>query len=231
MAKLSVLAGTTSKLVRFKVLDSGSTTGAGLTGLTSASSGLVASYHREGAAAGGTSITLSSGTVGTWSSGGFKEVDATKHPGIYELGIPNAAIAASAKSVIVTLLGVTGMAQTDLEIELTAVDNQDAVRGGMSGIPNGPTRVKKNATMANFPIYLVSSTDHVTPKTGLGTAVTAQRSLDGAAFASCANAVAEVGLGWYVIALATTDTNADLILFNFTGTGADATAFPVVTQP
>lgn len=38
-----------------------------------------------------TAISLSAGTRGTWSSGGFKEKDATAMPGWYELGIPDAA--------------------------------------------------------------------------------------------------------------------------------------------
>jgi len=168
-------------------------------------------------------------TLGTWATGGLIVADATNMPGVYILSIPNAALASGAKSVVIFLQGATNMAPVVLEIELTAVDNQDSVRFGMSALPNGSTRIKKNASMANFPIYMVSSVDHVTPKTGL--TITAQRSLDGGAFSSCANSASEIGLGWYVIALATTDTNADLILFEFTATGADATAFPVVTQP
>lgn len=168
-------------------------------------------------------------TLGTWATGGFVVADATNMPGVYILSIPNAALAAGAKSVVIFLQGATNMAPVVLEIELTAVDNQDAVRFGLSSLPNGSTRVKKNASMANFPIYMVAATDHVTPKTGL--TITAQRSLDGAAFAACANSATEVGLGWYVIALASTDTNADLILFSFSATAADATAFPVITQP
>jgi hypothetical protein len=230
MAKLSLKAGSTSKLVNLFAQDSSSTTGAGLTGLAFGTSGLTVYYLREGAGS-SVAITLATMTLGTWATGGFIVTDATNMPGVYQLGIPDAALASGAKSVIILLKGATNLAPVVLEIELTAVDNQDAVRGGMSALPNGSTRVKKNATMANFPIYMVSSADHVTPKTGLGSGVTAQRSLDGAAFAACANAVSEIGLGWYVIALATTDTNADLVLFEFTAASADATAFPVITQP
>jgi hypothetical protein len=228
MAKLSLVQGATSKLVQVFIQNSSLTTGAGLTGLAYSTSSLTAYYYREGAGS-SVAITLATMTLGTWATGGFVVVDSTNMPGVYQLAIPNAALASGAKSVTIFLQGAANMAPVALEIELTAVDNQDAVRGGMSALPNGSMRVKKNASMANFPIYMVSSTDHVTPKTGL--TITAQRSLDGAAFAATANSATEIGLGWYVIALASTDTNADLILFDFNATGADATAFPVFTQP
>src|SRR5436190_753180 len=56
------------------VQDSSSTTGAGLTGLTNATSNLVCYYMRtDQGNAGATQLTLAGGTLGTWSSGGFKE--------------------------------------------------------------------------------------------------------------------------------------------------------------
>lgn len=119
MAKLDVLAGTTSKLQALYIRTLA--TGAALTGLTNASSGLIAYYKREGESA-ATAITLGAGTVGTWSSGGFKEVDAAHMPGLYELGIPNAVIAAGAKSAVIELGGVSGMENCPLEIQLTTYD-------------------------------------------------------------------------------------------------------------
>lgn len=139
MAKLWVVKGKTSKLVRIFIQDSSSTTGAGLTGLTSGSSGLVCSRSRDDDGnAGATSITLSAGTRGTWSSGGFVEKDSTKQPGVYEFGVPNAALATGSESVLIEFLGATNMAPLPLEIELTGVDNQDATKFGM-------TRVVANA--------------------------------------------------------------------------------------
>lgn len=84
-----------------------------------------------------------------------------------------------------------------------------------------PAAIKKNVALAKFAFLMIDSADHVTPKTGL--TVTAQRSLDGGAFAACANAVVELSSGWYNIDLAATDTNANVIAFKFTATGADAT--------
>lgn len=89
-------------------------------------------------------------------------------------------------------------------------------------------RIKKNTALSNFLFVMRDSTDHLTPKTGL--TVSAQRSLDGAAFAACANAVVEVGNGVYRINLAATDLNADTIMLRFTATGADATLISIVTQ-
>lgn len=92
-----------------------------------------------------------------------------------------------------------------------------------------PQRVTKNTALAKFMFFMVSSTDHVTGKTGL--TVTATRSIDGAAFASCANSATEIATGWYYIDLASTDLNGNVIALNFTGTGADVRAITIITQP
>lgn len=139
MAKFSTKRGTTSKLARLFIQDSSSTTGAGLTGLTNASSGLVAYYICEGDSS-PTSIVLSSGTVGTWSSGGFKEVSSSNLPGVYELGIPNLALATGG-SVLIMLKGATNMVPCVLEYELDAVDYQDATAFGMSRLDSAITSV------------------------------------------------------------------------------------------
>jgi len=227
VAKLAILKGTTSKLLKIFVQDSSATTGVGLSGLTNASAGLIAYYIREGDSS-ATLISLVSATVGTFTSSGFKEVDATHMKGVYEIGIPNAAIASGANSVLVMLSGATNMAPVLLEIELTATDNQDGTRGGMTALPNGSMAVKKNAALANFMFLMLDSTDHVTPKTGL--TITAQRSIDGAAFGSCTNSATELSNGIYVINLSASDLNGTVITFKFSATGADARYVTVVTQ-
>lgn len=137
MAKVSLVKGTTSYLARIFIQDSSKTDGSGLTGLTSSSSGLICYRARDDDGnAGGTAISLSAGTLGTWSSGGFVEKDATNMKGVYELGIPNAALVTGSKSILIMLSGATNMAPCPIEIELTGWDNQDAVRGGMSALPN-----------------------------------------------------------------------------------------------
>lgn len=134
--KLSLVAGTTSKSIDIFIQDSSSTTGAGLTGLVFNSGSLTAYYHRPGGSA--TVITLATlaAITSAWSSGGFKEVDATNMPGMYRLDIPDAVLAASAAWATVMLKGATNMAPVVLEIELTAWNNQDGVRGGMTALPN-----------------------------------------------------------------------------------------------
>lgn len=128
MAKLSILAGTTSKLFRIFIPNSSVTTGAGLTGVAFNTSGLTGYYIREGAAS-TTQITLATQTLGTWATGGFVVVDGTNMPGMYEISIPNLAIAAGVKSVVIYYQGVTNMAPVVLEIELTAIDNQSTAFG------------------------------------------------------------------------------------------------------
>lgn len=133
--KLSLKAGTTSKMVDIFVQDSSSTTGAGLTGLVYNSGNLTAYYHSENDSS-ATAITLATMTVGTWATGGFKEISSAHMPGLYQLGIPDAALASGSKYVIIMLKGAANMAPVVLEIELTAWDNMDATRGGLSALPN-----------------------------------------------------------------------------------------------
>lgn len=133
--KLQVKKGVTSKLLQFFIQDSSVTTGAGLTGLVFNSSGLSAYYYREGAAS-ATSITLATMTAGTWATGGFVAVDGTNLPGVYQLGLPDAALATGANSVVVMLKGATNMAPVLMEIQLTDIDINDGVRAGLTALPN-----------------------------------------------------------------------------------------------
>lgn len=133
--KLNILAGATSQIFQIFIADSSSTTGAGLTGLTNASSGLTAYYHRDTDTT-ATAISIVTMTVGTFTSSGFKEIDATNMPGWYQFCPPNAALAASAKSCAFHLKGVTNMAPLPIEVQLTAYDPNDAVRLGLTALPN-----------------------------------------------------------------------------------------------
>lgn len=134
MAKISVKVATTSLTVNLFIQDSSSTTGAGLTGLAFNTASLVAYYALPAAAA--VSITLATQTVtGAYSSGGFVEISSANMPGWYRFDVPNAAIASGRFSSI-HFKGATNMAPVPLEIELTGWDNSDAVRGGMTALPN-----------------------------------------------------------------------------------------------
>lgn len=98
----------------------------------------------------------------------------------------------------------------------------------VAAIAAAATNVKKNAAQNGFMFVMTDSTTHA-PKTGL--TVTATRSLDGAAFAACANAPTEVGNGWYTINLAAADTNGNHVALRFTAAGADDQNVEMVTQP
>lgn len=132
MAKLEKVAGATSEIWQIFIQDSSSTTGAGLTGLAFNTASLVAYYHRDTDTT-ATVMTLVTMTVGTFTSLGFKEIDATNMPGWYQLCPPNAAIAAGAKSCGFHLKGATNMAPLAIECQLVAV-NPDSATAFMTSV-------------------------------------------------------------------------------------------------
>lgn len=146
MAKLQYKLGTTSVILRVKIQDSTSTTGAGKTGLTFSSAGLIVSTIADNeatatayTAAGSTTETIT--TLGTFAAPTatkcrFKEIDATNHPGLYEIQIADARWAtASARSIIISVQ-VTGGVPIDAEVQLSATDPNDGVRAGLTSLPN-----------------------------------------------------------------------------------------------
>ena len=228
MAKISRVVGTTSLIVELFIQDSTSTTGAGKTGLVFNSSGLTCTYKRNADAASVSVTLVTIATLGTFASGGFKEVDATNMPGVYEFGVPNLALGAGADSVAFILNGAAGMAELPLEIELTAVNNQDATRFGLAALPAGPMAIKKDQLLNALMFAMVNSSG--APVSGLS--ITATRSIDGAAFAACANAAAEIGTtGVYSINLAAADLNGTSFMFRFDGGGtALIRYYPLIAQ-
>lgn len=92
-----------------------------------------------------------------------------------------------------------------------------------------PQKITKNTALAAFPFTMVLSSDHVTGATGL--TVTATRSLDGAAFGACANAVAEIANGVYKIDLAAGDLNGNTVTLKFAAATADTRIIHLATQP
>lgn len=129
----TVKNGQTSVVLRLKLLDSSSTTGAGLTGLTSASSGLIISTIADNEAS-ATPYTVAGSTIETITTLGtyatptatkcrFKEVDSTNHKGIYEIQIADARFAvSSAKSLLISIVGATNLAQCDYLVPLVVDD-------------------------------------------------------------------------------------------------------------
>ncbi len=117
--KLDILKGTTSKIQEVFIQDSSSTIGAGLTGV--AFGDITVYYTLNGAAGAATVHTPATMTIGTWASGGFIEKDATNLPGVYQLGVFDAALT-GADSVLIMLKGATNMAPVVLEIQLVDYD-------------------------------------------------------------------------------------------------------------
>lgn len=99
-----ILRGSTSKSVFIQITN---VTGVPRTGLTSATVGLVASY--AGSKLARVAITLVDLALITtdWTSGGFKEVDATNMPGLYRVDVPNAALALTADEVTIEIKNAT----------------------------------------------------------------------------------------------------------------------------
>jgi hypothetical protein len=294
---ISYQRGQGSIVLRVKILDSTATTGAGKTGLTSASSGLIISTIADNEAS-ATAYTVAGSTIESITTLGtfaaptatkcrFKEVDSTNHKGVYELQIADARFAvSSAKSLLISISGATGAAETDAVVPLTDLNPYDAVRAGLTALPNAAagastglplsvdasgrvdvlkingtsqtardigasvllssgtgtgqvslssgavktqSAVKKNTALAGFEFLLIQSADHVSPITGA--TVTATRSIDGAAFGACSNAVSEVSNGIYKINLSAGDLNGDTITLQFTAAGSDARFITILTTP
>jgi hypothetical protein len=235
--KLSIKAGATSQTVNVFIQDSTSTTGAGLSGLVFNTSGLIAYYALPlSASAQITLVTLAAVTT-AYTSGGFKEIDATNMKGWYRLDLPNAAIA-SGRFVSIHLSGAANMAPLPLEIELTGWDNQDSTRGGLTALPNAnaaangglptcdannsvkiQTSSKKNQSLSKFEFVMTDSSTHA-PATGKTVSIT--RSIDGGAFgAGTLGAVTELANGVYYTDLPAADLNGNVVTLRATATGCD----------
>ena len=121
-----------------------STTGLGLTTLTYSSSGLIISTICDVEATATAYTSASSNivavtTLGTYAAPAsgkcnFSPVDTTNHPGLYEIQIANARLSVTnAKYLIVTISGVTGLADTHLCIPLRQI-NPYSANSFMTGV-------------------------------------------------------------------------------------------------
>jgi hypothetical protein len=127
---VQIKRGSTSQIVRVKLFNSIASDGTGRTGLNAATSGLKITYSSDGAVA--TPVTPVNMAVGSWVSGGFIEIDAINLPGWYEVGLPDAALASSAKRVQLAIFGASNLYAYDGFIDLVSVDPQDATAFGIS---------------------------------------------------------------------------------------------------
>jgi phosphotransferase system HPr-like phosphotransfer protein len=84
--------------------------------------------------------------------------------------------------------------------------------------------VQQSTTQLALKFFLVLSSDHITPATGLGATPTVTIRKEGGAFAAPAGAISEIANGWYQVAANATDVNTlGEVLLHATGTGADPT--------
>ena len=135
--------GQGSIVLRVKILNSSVATGAGLTGLSSASSGLIISTIADNEAS-ATAYTVAASNVETVTTLGtfaaptagkcrFREVDSTNHKGVYEIQLADARFSVSnAKSLLVSVLGATNAAETDVVIPLRDLDPFSSVRSELA---------------------------------------------------------------------------------------------------
>ncbi len=135
MSKLNRKLGATSQKEDVFIQDTRSVSGAGLTGLSTASSGLTFYYHRDTSSA-SVLVALAAMTLGTFTSGGFKEIDPTGMPGMYQLCPPDAAFASGAASVSMMLQGAANMAPLPLEIDLDAQVDVTAINASLTDANN-----------------------------------------------------------------------------------------------
>lgn len=127
--------GTTSRLIFIEARDAARGRAA-MTGLSHDSSAASATFIREGESD-VRPISLASGILGKFEPGGFVEVDPVLMPGIYQLGVPDAAFEHGADSVLL-VVAFPGARIDPIEISLVAYDPQDEQRLGMSALgPEG----------------------------------------------------------------------------------------------
>jgi hypothetical protein len=148
MAKREILVGATDQTIDVFIMDSTSTTGAGLSGLVFNSAGL-ACYYRKGATGSATQLTLATQTVGgAHSDGGFVEIQATNMKGVYRLDLSDTMVAA-AGMLTIYLYGATNMAPVVAEIEVVAVDKYNATNFGLSLVPANVTQISDDSAAAD----------------------------------------------------------------------------------
>jgi hypothetical protein len=167
--------GKTQFSTPFFFADTSSTTGGGLSGVTSASGGLVMEYRRQGQST-WTSVTPQTGkTLGSYLSGGIVADGALA--GAYEVDFPDAAFASAAgvEWVQLRVRGATNMLATISVIELDAVDYQDAAAFGLSkfaDIETDTQDIRNRLPAALVEGRIVAVAQSVTDKSGYSLTVT-----------------------------------------------------------
>lgn len=134
--------GQTSNIFRVKIRDLSSNNGVGKTGMAFGDAGLIISTICDNEVA-AVAYTQAGGTIEAVTTNGtfaaptatkirFKEVDATNHPGLYEIQIADARMAVvGAKALTLTIVALADSEQTDVQIDLTSANNAPFTDAGM----------------------------------------------------------------------------------------------------
>jgi hypothetical protein len=131
VAKRTFLRGKTSATVTVFIRHA--TTGAPLTGLVFNTASLVCSYAIDQNSRTAVTLATLAAANSAWSSGGFKEIDATNMPGMYRFDPPNASLA-TGEGVSFSFTGANALC--NFEFDLWSVNIQDTVRFGLTALPN-----------------------------------------------------------------------------------------------
>ena len=144
----------------------------------------------------------------------ISEISSSNMPGVYRLLLDEDMTldAGDYSQQMVLYITATGMQPVEKTVEIFRRDVDAPLRG---------------VALSDIPFYMVDGTDHVTAKTGL--TITAQVAKDGGAFAAAAGTAAEVSNGLYQFDATSADMTADVVVFRFTGTGADPTLITIKT--
>lgn len=192
---ISYKLGQASVILRVKLRDSSVTTGAGMTGLTSTSTGLriaaiadveatTTAYTQAGSTIEAVT-TLGTFLTPTATKCRFKELDATSHKGVYEIQFDNTRLAVSgAKSLTVSISGVTNLAECDFVIPLTQFDpyNPTAVSDGVIAAiveSNGSVTLKQAMSIIYAFAAGITSNSGSTIKDPTGTTTRIVATIDG----------------------------------------------------
>lgn len=228
MSKINRQVGATSQILQVFVRDSSSPTGGGLTGLAFNTASLTAYYHRDTDTT-ATAISLVTMTVGTFTSSGFKEIDATNMPGWYQFCPPNAAFASGAASVGFHLKGASNMAPLPIECDLDAQSdvrlwNGTAVASpATAGIPD--VNVKNINNVSASSVTTVSANQGTTQPinfTGTGASALVKSDMVDIAGAAVSTGTAQIGVNAVNLggtAQTGRDIGASVLLSAGTGTG------------
>lgn len=139
MAKFQITKGSTSVILTVFIQDSSATTGAGLAGLDQTSS-IVGGYVKRNGLGVALVVDENVTTEGTYeapTTAGQVRIGTpvNQRSGVYELHFHND-LFTTADWVTITLGGATNMADLPLEVQLTTIDLNDGVRGGMTALPD-----------------------------------------------------------------------------------------------